>query len=423
MLNRLSVLIISITLFGLFQLGGVVSSLSDKALDILFLLRGPVEPSQEIIIIGVDEESLAALGAWPFPRKHHAELLERLGKAGVIGFDFLFSEPTEQDELFDAAVRSSPPVVLASAHNSQNHILRPVPSLSGYFGSGHIEIILGRDGVVREAGAFHQSGQPSLPAFAQVMLKGAGMARDLTAASKPILINHYGPENTFLYLSYFDVLQGTFPDDFFKNRFVLIGAEALGIGDSHVTPFSRQHSTPGVEIQATILNNLLDDTWLKPLPAVSWFFMAYIAVMSIFVWPTRGENWNLVINLSLASLLTFSSVFLFRLSLFLDPAPALLFLTLTFLVYLVTERLWTAKKIFNEMSRLDRQLETRLQQVYTNIPTQFFNLEPSPTTGGIRRHLSHLQASVKILSLQHHFIENLLREELPPLPYLMGQAQ
>jgi signal transduction histidine kinase/CHASE2 domain-containing sensor protein len=415
-LNRISILFISIAIFGLLQLGGVVSSLSDKALDILFQLRGPIEPSQEIIIIGVDEESLAALGAWPFPRKHHAELLERLTQARVIGFDILFSEPTAQDELLSAAIKSSPPVILATAHNYQHRILYPVSSLSGYFGIGHIEIILSRDGIVREAHAFQHTEQSSLPAFAPALLKGAGINETLSLSGKPILINHYGPEITFLYLSYLDVLQGTIPEVFFKDRFVLIGAEALGIGDSHVTPFSREYPTPGVEIQATILNNLLDNSSLQRLQTVSWILVVGVGLISILIWPSRGGRWNWIINLSFSTILIFCSFVLFRLSLFLNPVPALLFLSLTFGIYLIMERFWTAKKIFNEMLRLDRQLETQLQRVYTNSPTHFFDLQPAPsTTGGIKHHLAHLQAGVKVLSLQHHFIENLLREELLPL--------
>lgn len=46
-------------------------------------------------IIDIDEESLAKVGQWPWPRSRIAELVERLRKAGVaaIGFDVLFAEP------------------------------------------------------------------------------------------------------------------------------------------------------------------------------------------------------------------------------------------------------------------------------------------------------------------------------------------
>lgn len=46
-------------------------------------------------IIDIDEDSLAKVGQWPWPRSRIAELVERLRKAGVaaIGFDVLFAEP------------------------------------------------------------------------------------------------------------------------------------------------------------------------------------------------------------------------------------------------------------------------------------------------------------------------------------------
>ncbi|MCM2297561.1 adenylate/guanylate cyclase domain-containing protein [Rhodoferax sp.] len=46
-------------------------------------------------IIDIDEESLAKVGQWPWPRSRIAELVERMRKAGVaaVGFDVLFAEP------------------------------------------------------------------------------------------------------------------------------------------------------------------------------------------------------------------------------------------------------------------------------------------------------------------------------------------
>jgi len=415
-LNRISTLLLSLIVLGIFQAGGVVSFFSDKTLDTLFLLRGPIQPSEEIIIIGVDEESLAELGAWPFPRKYHAELLQHLHQAKVIGFDMLFSEPTKDDEQFSAAMAVAPPVILATAHNYRHHILEPAATLSGYTGLGHIEIILSGDGVVRESNVFQQTGRSVFPTFSRAMLNAAENPKNLTASNNAILINHYGPEISFLYLSYLNVLNGTIPDDFFKNRFVLIGAEALGIGDSHITPFSSEYPTPGVEIQATILNNLLDSSSLQTFRWPIWLFVAGIGLISLFLWPGKGERWNWIINTSLAAAILIISFVVFRISIFMNPVLPLLFLSITFVLYLTMERIWTAQKIFKEMRRLDQQLETQLQRVYTNIPSQFSNLHSAPaTTSGLKRHLTHLQSGVKVLSLQHHFIENILREELLPL--------
>ncbi len=416
MLNRISIILLSLIALGLFQLGGVVPFFSDKALDILFLLRGPIQPSQEIIIIGVDEESLADLGAWPFPRRYHASLLQRLHQARVIGFDMLFSESTADDKQFSTAMAAAPPVIMATAHNYRHHILKPASTLSGYFGIGHIEIVLSRDGVVRKSNIFYQQGHTVFPAFSSAILNSVADSKDSNPEGKEVLINHYGPEISFLYLSYRNVLNGTIPDKFFKDRFVLIGAEALGIGDSHITPFSREYPTPGVEIQATILNNLLDKSSLQIIQWPVWAFLGIISLLSFFLWPRQRGLWSWLINMSLGTTILLISFLLFRNALFVNPVLPLLYLGILFMLYLLSERILTAKEIFTEMRRLDHQLETQLQRVYTNIPSQFFNLDPTPvTSGGLKQHLAQLRAGVKVLSLQHHFIENLLREEQLPL--------
>ena len=46
-------------------------------------------------IVDIDDESLAQLGQWPWPRTRIAELIDKLSASGttVIGFDVLFAEP------------------------------------------------------------------------------------------------------------------------------------------------------------------------------------------------------------------------------------------------------------------------------------------------------------------------------------------
>ncbi|MCG8432637.1 MAG: serine/threonine-protein kinase [Gammaproteobacteria bacterium] len=52
-------------------------------------------PSNRIAVIEIDEESIANIGRWPWPRNLHAELIDQLhqGGAKVIGTTVVFSEP------------------------------------------------------------------------------------------------------------------------------------------------------------------------------------------------------------------------------------------------------------------------------------------------------------------------------------------
>ncbi|OGQ93822.1 MAG: hypothetical protein A3J85_01805 [Desulfobacula sp. RIFOXYA12_FULL_46_16] len=69
-----------------------------------------------------------------------------------------------------------------------------------------------------------------------------------------IFINYRGPAYSYTYISAVDVLeQPSLP--ILKDKFVLIGTSSTGLFDLKATPFST--AVPGIEIQANIIDNLL----------------------------------------------------------------------------------------------------------------------------------------------------------------------
>lgn len=76
-----------------------------------------------------------------------------------------------------------------------------------------------------------------------------------------MLINYLGPEKTFPHYPLTDILQGRVPKGTFKNKIVLVGSTAIGIYDMRNTPFSSVY--PGLEVQATAIDNILQKTFLK----------------------------------------------------------------------------------------------------------------------------------------------------------------
>ena len=107
-----------------------LETLELRSLDARFAARGIALPpsADKIAIVGIDQNSLTGVGQWPWPRRIHAQIIDRLKAAGarVIVLDFDFSDrqrPGKNGELspddralIDAAARAGN-VVLPSLLN------------------------------------------------------------------------------------------------------------------------------------------------------------------------------------------------------------------------------------------------------------------------------------------------------------------
>jgi adenylate cyclase len=76
-------------------------SIETKFYDLHFALRGATHPGDQVVIVAIDEKSLAAVGRWPWPRSTLAKLVTILSQHGAkaIAFDILLSEPEVSGEL------------------------------------------------------------------------------------------------------------------------------------------------------------------------------------------------------------------------------------------------------------------------------------------------------------------------------------
>jgi adenylate cyclase len=74
-------------------------------------------------------------------------------------------------------------------------------------------------------------------------------------------INYHGPKFTYPYYSVADVIRGKVPAEAFKDKIVLVGPSAIGIGDLRSTPYTG-NDYPGVEIHANVIDNILHDDFL-----------------------------------------------------------------------------------------------------------------------------------------------------------------
>ena len=75
----------------------LLAYLDQRVYDVLFRSAHRFQTSRRVVIVDVDERSLARFGRWPWPRTLLAQLLEKIGALGAasVGIDMIFAEPDE----------------------------------------------------------------------------------------------------------------------------------------------------------------------------------------------------------------------------------------------------------------------------------------------------------------------------------------
>ena len=88
------------------------------------------KPSDDIVIIAVDENSLHSIGRWPWPRTVHAKLIDKLTEyqAKAVLVDIILSEASvdkTSDQLLSNAVQNNGKVILpVLVEQTQRTIIR-----------------------------------------------------------------------------------------------------------------------------------------------------------------------------------------------------------------------------------------------------------------------------------------------------------
>ncbi len=76
-----------------------------------------------------------------------------------------------------------------------------------------------------------------------------------------VVINYRGPRGTYPYYSLADVVHHRFSPGTFKDKIVLVGASATGIGDLRTPPYGGI-DYPGMEVHANVIDNMLNNGFL-----------------------------------------------------------------------------------------------------------------------------------------------------------------
>ncbi|MEC5385316.1 adenylate/guanylate cyclase domain-containing protein [Uliginosibacterium sp. H3] len=121
-------------------------------------------------IVDIDEETLARLGQWPWPRTRLAGLVERLKAAGVaaIGFDILLAEPDRTSPQRMAQLWSLPDALRAALQKFPDHdqvlagSLADAPAVLGFvLQGGRAQAASARTALQVQAFRYIHAGEPS----------------------------------------------------------------------------------------------------------------------------------------------------------------------------------------------------------------------------------------------------------------------
>ena len=344
-----------------------------KAYDMRAQLRGNIDPAQEIVIVAIDDDSIARLGRWPWPRTRIAEGLQRLREASprVIGLDILYTESAldpgmlevetlrlkyqelvaarklvdkgagfetefasasarlDTDAHLLAAIRDCGNVVLpiffqeigsvtggrppplapaVSSYTASVRVMRDalpmvgserlsvstLPYVEAAAGLGHVNVIPDLDGIVRRETPAIQYGNQVFPSYALALVARylnlrpdeiqivPGQSVQIGNTRIPLdeqsmLVTFNGDERSFRYYSFHEILDPKFSTEVFRDRLVIVGPSAVGVGTLYATPLSR--ALPSVEFVANVAENILHRRFIQR-PA--WAWQAELGALALF---------------------------------------------------------------------------------------------------------------------------------------------
>ena len=194
----------------------------------------------DVVVIAIDAPSIEQIGVWPWPRRLHAELLQRLDAAEVhdVAFDVDFSTPSDasSDHAFAEALRAAGgstvlPAFRQIGADNLTYSNRPLSQFRDRAWTAAVNVAVERDGLVRRYTFGQRLGGEFLPSM------GALLAGEFNAKRPSFLIDYSIRAATIPKVSFIDVLRGDQTTlTKLKGKKVIVGGTALELGDRFSTP-------------------------------------------------------------------------------------------------------------------------------------------------------------------------------------------
>jgi len=129
-----------------------------------------------------------------------------------------------------------------------------------------------------------------------------------------MLIHYRNPGKTFSYISAADLMNDRQTKKIpMQGKIVFVGASATGLGEHRITPF--HPFLPGVEIHATIAQNILQSAFInRPswISGLEFLFVLFTGVLSTVVFIRTNAKWSLALTVFMMTGLYFVSYAIFR---------------------------------------------------------------------------------------------------------------
>ena len=343
----LSTIAIAISLLAFLVFGDVARSMGNVLYDHLMRLHG-FKATQDIVIIAVDNRSLAELGGWPLKRDKYTQLLKSLDddrfRPKVIGFDFLFLDPTPDDVELAIAMQQLNTVLPLEFRIQEDNkqTLKPtlpVQPLAKAAGIGHINLSFDDDGVIRGINLHEQH----WPHFALKLHEQAHNTNqpDLTQTGYR-RFRMVDPRIGFPVVSLTDAIHDNFTRSLLKDKYVLVGVTAPSLGDRYPTLYSGKNnaSTPGVAILASVLNASIKHALIEEAPHLVVFGLALIPLLIMLQSLVRMRPSYALILAAVMMLggVALSDALLTIVNYWIDPVPFIL-------VALILQPLWAWRRL------------------------------------------------------------------------------
>ncbi|MDH3641161.1 MAG: CHASE2 domain-containing protein, partial [Gammaproteobacteria bacterium] len=261
--------------------------------------------TEDVIIVGIDDQSLENYGPWPWPRAQQAKLLAAVGaaKPRAIFLDVVFAGQSQASD--DAALVSAassidtlalPIIIDAVANQAQLIEVLPFPDLLEQTDvTGHAHVELDGDAIVRGTYLYQGIGEARWPHVALALAEHLGSLPEpihrCSQVSDEFSIQNrrcgyvyspfVGPPGSFPEVSALAVLRSTNPLEALEGHIVFIGMVASGTTDLVTTPVSGE-SRPmsGVEYNANLYNALVQNQLKRDAPLL-WIYLINLVCVSI----------------------------------------------------------------------------------------------------------------------------------------------